>query len=279
MGWGGPKQRTVPQPLRETWTGPAGSPAGGGIRVVSLRADSQHAPDTDEHAGMMGPQSSRDAAVTVLHLLALACRADKTDLGGGASGMWTREVGWAGARGLTQRLRQGTVLSCLGGVGGQVRQSRGQRWLVCLETGPLSLPIGRGAGCVGAKASEDPASLPWGPSRAGAFRVSLSLQHSADHRACPLPAAIVNPKQPKEMPKSFSFDYSYWSHTSVSPGLGFQSGGLLPCGCQLSPARCAALSQRLDLSAPMGRGTTAPLQGRLGGGGTGVRPVGRGLLS
>uniref|UniRef100_A0A452EAK4 Kinesin motor domain-containing protein n=1 Tax=Capra hircus TaxID=9925 RepID=A0A452EAK4_CAPHI len=29
---------------------------------------------------------------------------------------------------------------------------------------------------------------------------------------------IVNPKQPKETPKSFSFDYSYWSHTSVSPG-------------------------------------------------------------
>nr|XP_027807527.1 kinesin-like protein KIF1A isoform X8 [Marmota flaviventris] len=25
---------------------------------------------------------------------------------------------------------------------------------------------------------------------------------------------IVNPKQPKETPKSFSFDYSYWSHTS-----------------------------------------------------------------
>ncbi|XP_060157577.1 kinesin-like protein KIF1A isoform X15 [Globicephala melas] len=25
---------------------------------------------------------------------------------------------------------------------------------------------------------------------------------------------IVNPKQPKEVPKSFSFDYSYWSHTS-----------------------------------------------------------------
>ncbi|KAG8508288.1 LOW QUALITY PROTEIN: Kinesin-like protein KIF1B, partial [Galemys pyrenaicus] len=32
---------------------------------------------------------------------------------------------------------------------------------------------------------------------------------------------IVNPKQPKETPKSFSFDYSYWSHTSVS-------GALLP---------------------------------------------------
>ncbi|MEE6509227.1 hypothetical protein FKM82_025022 [Ascaphus truei] len=29
-----------------------------------------------------------------------------------------------------------------------------------------------------------------------------------------LNSAIVNPKQPKETPKSFSFDYSYWSHTS-----------------------------------------------------------------
>uniref|UniRef100_A0A8C5WBI5 plus-end-directed kinesin ATPase n=1 Tax=Microcebus murinus TaxID=30608 RepID=A0A8C5WBI5_MICMU len=27
-------------------------------------------------------------------------------------------------------------------------------------------------------------------------------------------ASIINPKQPKETPKSFSFDYSYWSHTS-----------------------------------------------------------------
>lgn len=27
--------------------------------------------------------------------------------------------------------------------------------------------------------------------------------------------AILNPKQPKEN-KSFNFDYSYWSHTSVS---------------------------------------------------------------
>lgn len=33
-------------------------------------------------------------------------------------------------------------------------------------------------------------------------------------------AAIVNPKQPKETPKSFSFDYSYWSHTSVSQRWG-----------------------------------------------------------
>ena len=31
-----------------------------------------------------------------------------------------------------------------------------------------------------------------------------------------LPPAILNPKQPKETPKSFSFDYSYWSHTTVS---------------------------------------------------------------
>lgn len=33
-----------------------------------------------------------------------------------------------------------------------------------------------------------------------------------------LSLAILNPKQPKETPKSFSFDYSYWSHTTVSTG-------------------------------------------------------------
>lgn len=33
-----------------------------------------------------------------------------------------------------------------------------------------------------------------------------------------LSPAILNPKQPKETPKSFSFDYSYWSHTTVSGG-------------------------------------------------------------
>lgn len=33
-----------------------------------------------------------------------------------------------------------------------------------------------------------------------------------------LSPAILNPKQPKETPKSFSFDYSYWSHTTVSSG-------------------------------------------------------------
>lgn len=49
------------------------------------------------------------------------------------------------------------------------------------------------------------------------------------------PTAIVNPKQPKETPKSFSFDYSYWSHTSVSrdPGSG-EAGAAVrrPCGPQ-----------------------------------------------
>lgn len=53
-----------------------------------------------------------------------------------------------------------------------------------------------------------------------------------------LSAAIVNPKQPKETPKSFSFDYSYWSHTSVSPGLGFKglgrSGGDAPPSLHVS---------------------------------------------
>ena len=56
--------------------------------MVSLRGDSQHAPDTDEHVGVMGPQSSRDTAVTALRLVALACRADKADLGwGGEQGV------------------------------------------------------------------------------------------------------------------------------------------------------------------------------------------------
>lgn len=31
-----------------------------------------------------------------------------------------------------------------------------------------------------------------------------------------LPTAILNPKAPKEPAKTFSFDYSYWSHTTVS---------------------------------------------------------------
>lgn len=45
---------------------------------------------------------------------------------------------------------------------------------------------------------------------------TVRTQHCANRRTWPLPTAIVNPKQPKETPKSFSFDYSYWSHTSVS---------------------------------------------------------------
>ena len=50
----------------------------------------------------------------------------------------------------------------------------------------------------------------------------------------PAPSAIINPKQSKEGPKSFTFDYSYWSHTSVRRlgwgrakqwGMGFRSQG------------------------------------------------------
>lgn len=40
------------------------------------------------------------------------------------------------------------------------------------------------------------------------------------------PSAIFNPKQSKDAPKSFTFDYSYWSHTSVRL-LGW---GKLSCG-------------------------------------------------
>lgn len=36
-------------------------------------------------------------------------------------------------------------------------------------------------------------------------------------------SAIVNPKQSKDAPKSFTFDYSYWSHTSVR-WLGWGNG-------------------------------------------------------
>lgn len=80
---------------------------------------------------------------------------------------------------------------------------------------------GRGLDFLRLEASEDPASLPWGSSQARPgstcpCRAALSIMSVS------LPAAIVNPKQPKETPKSFSFDYSYWSHTSVSPGRGLR---------------------------------------------------------
>lgn len=35
--------------------------------------------------------------------------------------------------------------------------------------------------------------------------------------------AISNPKAPKEPAKNFSFDYSYWSHTTVSLNIVFVS--------------------------------------------------------
>lgn len=71
------------------------------------------------------------------------------------------------------------------------------------------------------------------------------MQQSANHHTVPLPTAIVNPKQPKETPKSFSFDYSYWSHTSVSPGWGSTGGGPQLCG---HPSCCVAHTQSLGLS-------------------------------
>lgn len=47
------------------------------------------------------------------------------------------------------------------------------------------------------------------------------------HRHLPT-AGITNPKLPKDATKHFTFDYSYWSHTSVSAGAGAggPSGGL-----------------------------------------------------
>lgn len=112
---------------------------------------------------------------------------------------------------------------------------------------PRSCPFrGRRLDFLRLEASEDPASLPWGSSQArpGSVcpcRAALSIMSVS------LPAAIVNPKQPKETPKSFSFDYSYWSHTSVSPGLGFRWGG-----SQFCPACCVAVRQSLDLSEAVG---------------------------
>lgn len=63
---------------------------------------------------------------------------------------------------------------------------------------------------------------------------TVRTQHCANRRTWPLPTAIVNPKQPKETPKSFSFDYSYWSHTSVSRA-GPGGGGTRPCGHRSAP--------------------------------------------
>lgn len=36
------------------------------------------------------------------------------------------------------------------------------------------------------------------------------------YQFCSFSTAISNPKAPKEPAKTFSFDYSYWSHTTVS---------------------------------------------------------------
>lgn len=41
-------------------------------------------------------------------------------------------------------------------------------------------------------------------------------------------AGITNPKQPKDTPKSFTFDYSYWSHSTVSPSQQTPQHSLTP---------------------------------------------------
>lgn len=89
----------------------------------------------------------------------------------------------------------------------------------------------------------------------------------------PSPSAIINPKQSKDAPKSFTFDYSYWSHTSVrllgwerakqrgigdlGPGRGhfweigplgdlLELGWAGPLGCYWDQGGLISTSRRLD---------------------------------
>lgn len=125
-------------------------------------------------------------------------------------------------------------------------------------------PIG-GLACLGSEASEDPPPCLGGPSLVGVFHVSVGPpQHSTNHGASPLPTAIVNPKQPKETPKSFSFDYSYWSHTSVRLGAQGRrtTQPLSRCGPRPvpQPLICMFLSE-------WGDDHSSALHGPVGGGG------------
>lgn len=91
----------------------------------------------------------------------------------------------------------------------------------------------------------------------------------------PLPAAIVNPKQPKETPKSFSFDYSYWSHTSVRSPRGDQGRGHHRTWVRLGRSRRVAPGQSRSLPScrlpsKWGDDRACPLQGP--GGGDGCEP-------
>uniref|UniRef100_A0A674K7W7 Kinesin family member 1C n=1 Tax=Terrapene triunguis TaxID=2587831 RepID=A0A674K7W7_9SAUR len=63
---------------------------------------------------------------------------------------------------------------------------------------------------------------------------------------------ITNPKLTKDAPKNFTFDYSYWSHTSVSAlragGLGARTPGFSPCYMEIYCERVR------DLLNPKSRG-------------------------
>ncbi|KAI1231556.1 hypothetical protein IHE44_0008011 [Lamprotornis superbus] len=54
---------------------------------------------------------------------------------------------------------------------------------------------------------------PWNPETAGIV-CAMTVAAGSIVYCSPAGKGIINPKNPKEAPKSFSFDYSYWSHTS-----------------------------------------------------------------
>ena len=55
------------------------------------------------------------------------------------------------------------------------------------------------------------------PIKVNAYLCLLTpVKQEVSHVFCFFPTAISNPKFPKEPAKNFSFDYSYWSHTTVS---------------------------------------------------------------
>ncbi|KAG7477543.1 hypothetical protein MATL_G00070770 [Megalops atlanticus] len=56
---------------------------------------------------------------------------------------------------------------------------------------------------------------PTPPSQIANPRQPPTVRHGAVHAGLSEFEAILNPKCPKEPPKTFSFDYSYWSHTSL----------------------------------------------------------------
>lgn len=58
----------------------------------------------------------------------------------------------------------------------------------------------------------------WHQARHSLPRMQEAMVPPGSLTSLSLSPAILNPKQPKETPKSFSFDYSYWSHTTVSGG-------------------------------------------------------------